>query len=96
MESLIILVLCVILLLILVVFYIKDKQSDEKFARFDQVLTDNMQEAFLLKKEIEKIKELINDMEIGDLSVHIDAEIDAKLMPIIKNLQAIQDLINKH
>ena len=34
-------------------------------------------------------------MEIGDLSVHIDAEIDAKLMPIIKNLQAIQDLINK-
>ena len=95
MESLIILVLCVILLIILVVFHIKDKQSDEKFARFDQVLTDNMQEAFLLKKEIEKIKELINDMEIGDLSVHIDAEIDAKLMPIIKNLQAIQDLINK-
>ena len=48
-----------------------------------------------IKKEIEKVKELINDMEIGDLSVHIDAEIDAKLMPIIKNLQAIQDLINK-
>ena len=55
-----------------------------------------MQDTFLLKKEIEKVKELINDMEIGDLSVHIDAEIDAKLMPIIKNLQAIQDLINKH
>lgn len=95
MENIVFLVLCVVLLIILIVFYIKDKQADEKFARFDQVLTDNMQDTFLLKKEIEKVKQTLDDMGIGELSKQIEEEIDAKILPVLQNLQAIQDIINK-
>ena len=56
LNTIIVLGLCVVILIILVVMYLKDKQADKKFERFEQVLTDNMQENFILKKEIEKIK----------------------------------------
>ena len=54
LNTMITLGLCVVILIILVVMYLKDKQADKKFERFEQVLTDNMQENFILKKEIEK------------------------------------------
>jgi len=94
-ENFIILGLCIVLLIVLILFYIKDRQTDAKFARFDQLLTDNMQENFLLKKEIDKINGFLDELPFDEMGDIIDQEIDRKLLPIVKNLQGINDIINK-
>lgn len=95
-NSLIILGLCVVVLILMVVMYIKDSQSDKKFERFEQVLTDTMQENFIAKKELASMKKLLDDMDIGDFSDKIDEEIEHKIAPIIRSLQSIDEIVRKN
>ena len=94
LNTIIVLGLCVVILIILVVMYLKDKQADKKFERFEQVLTDNMQENFILKKEIEKIKEAIDAMDLGKFGEVIDEEMEQRLMPLKKSIETIGEMIS--
>ena len=94
LNTIIVLGLCVVILIILVVMYIKDRQADKKFERFEQVLTDNMQENFILKKEIEKIKETIDAMDLGKFGEVIDEEMEQRLMPLKKSIETIGEMIS--
>ncbi|MBR7047582.1 MAG: hypothetical protein IKI43_04385 [Campylobacter sp.] len=94
LNTIIVLGLCVVILIILVVMYLKDKQADKKFERFEQVLTDNMQENFILKKEIEKIKETIDTMDLGKFGEVIDEEMEQRLMPLKKSIETIGEMIS--
>ena len=94
LNTIIVLGLCVVILIILVVMYLKDKQADKKFERFEQVLTDNMQENFILKKEIEKIKEMIDAMDLGKFGEVIDEEMEQRLMPLKKSIETIGEMIS--
>ena len=62
---------CVVLLILLIVMYIKDRESERKFARFEQVLEDNMQEFFIIKKDFVAIKKMIDDLNVGDFSLSL-------------------------
>ena len=94
LNTIIVLGLCVVILIILVVMYLKDKQADKKFERFEQVLTDNMQENFILKKEIENIKETIDAMDLGKFGEVIDEEMEQRLMPLKKSIETIGEMIS--
>lgn len=94
LNTIIVLGLCVVILIILVVMYLKDKQADKKFERFEQVLTDNMQENFILKKEIEKIKETLDTMDLGKFGEVIDEEMEQRLMPLKKSIETIGEMIS--
>ena len=94
LNTIIVLGLCVVILIILVVMYLKDKQADKKFERFEQVLTDNMQENFILKKEIEKLKETIDAMDLGKFGEVIDEEMEQRLMPLKKSIETIGEMIS--
>ena len=94
LNTMITLGLCVVILVILVVMYIKDRQADKKFERFEQVLTNNMQENFILKKEIEKMKETLDTMDLSKFGEVIDEEMEQRLMPVKKSLETIGEMIS--
>ena len=96
LNTMITLGLCVVILIILVIMYIKDRQADKKFERFEQVLTDNMQENFILKKEIEKMKETLDTMDLSKFGEVIDDEMEQRLMPVKKSLETISDLVKRN
>ena len=96
LNTMITLGLCVVILIILVIMYIKDRQADKKFERFEQVLTDNMQENFILKKEIEKMKETLDAMDLSKFGEVIDDEMEQRLMPVKKSLETISDLVKRN
>ena len=56
-NSIIILGLCVVLFIVLILLYVKDSQTNKKFDRYDHIVNDNMNEIFILKKEVAKLKE---------------------------------------
>ncbi len=84
---------CVVLLILLIVMYIKDRESERKFARFEQVLEDNMQEFFIIKKDFVAIKKMIDDLNVGDFSDKIDEQVEMKIAPIIRSLQMIDNVV---
>lgn len=94
LNTMITLGLCVVILIILVIMYIKDRQADKKFERFEQVLTDNMQENFILKKEIEKMKETLDTMDLSKFGEVIDEEMEQRLMPLKKSIETIGEMIS--
>ncbi|CZE46048.1 hypothetical protein [Campylobacter geochelonis] len=94
-DSIIILGLCVVLLIVLILLYIKDKQTDAKFDRFDQIVTDNMNGIFALQKEINALKEVMDEINIGDFSEQIDLQVEEKIAPIIHSLKGIDELVKK-
>ena len=75
--------------------YMKDKQTDKKFARFEEVLTNNMQDNFILKKEIEKLKEQFDGLDVGKFGEVIDQEIEQRLAPVKKGFKEIHDVISR-
>lgn len=86
LNIIIILGLCVVIFLMFFVIYFKDKQADKKFERFDQVLTDAMQENYLLKKKVEELKEMIDsggkvapNIDINAIADVIDETIEQRL-----------------
>lgn len=86
---------CLVLLILLIVMYMKDRESEKKFARFEQVLEDNMQEFFIIKKEFIAIKKLIDDLNIGDFSEKIDEQVEMKIAPIVRSLQMIDSVVRE-
>lgn len=94
-NSIIILGLCVVLFIVLILLYVKDNQTNKKFDRYDHIVNDNMNEIFILKKELAKLKEDFDMFDIGMLADELDNQIDDKLKPVIKSLQNIDKLVNK-
>ncbi|MSN95707.1 hypothetical protein F1B92_00580 [Campylobacter sp. FMV-PI01] len=95
-NSIIILGLCLVLFIVLILLYIKDKQTDAKFDRYDQIINDNMNGIFILQKEVENLKEILNDMNIGDFSESIDKQVEEKILPIIKSIKIIDEIVQKN
>lgn len=81
-NSIIILGLCVVLFIVLILLYIKDSQADKKFDRYDHIVNDNINEIFILKKEISALKQSINSMDIMTLADEINEMIDEKIKDI--------------
>ena len=87
LDMLIILGLCVVIILILVVMFIKDKQTDKKFERFDQVITDSMQQNYMLAKKVEELHEMVTsgggsgapNLDINAIADVIDEAIEMRL-----------------
>ena len=94
-NSIIILGLCVVLFIVLILLYVKDSQTNKKFDRYDHIVNDNMNEIFILKKEVAKLKEEPEMFDIGILADELDKQIDDKIEPVIKSLQNIDKLVNK-
>ncbi|PSM52174.1 hypothetical protein CBLAS_0166 [Campylobacter blaseri] len=94
-DTIIILGLCVVLFLMLILFYIKDEQTNKRFDRYDQIISDNMAEIFTLKKSLESLNEIVDDLDIGDFSEQIDAQIDKKINPTLESLKDIESLIRQ-
>lgn len=94
-NSIIILGLCVVLFIVLILLYVKDSQTNKKFDRYDHIVNDNMNEIFILKKEVAKLKEELEMFDIGILADELDKQIDDKIEPVIKSLQNIDKLVNK-
>ena len=95
LNLIIILVLCAVILIILIVMYLKDKEVERKLNRIDHILTEVMQENFVLKKEFVQIQELVNNMEVGGFDEHINETIDEKILPIYNSIQAIKELLRR-
>ncbi|QKF64012.1 hypothetical protein [Campylobacter corcagiensis] len=88
-NSIVILGLCIVIFIMLIVMYVKDKQTDRKLQRYDNIVTDNMNEIFALKKELETQRELIDSMVGIDFDDEIERQINQKLEPIVSMLKAM-------
>lgn len=86
-NSFVILGLCIVIFIMLIVIYIKDKQTDKKLSRYDSIVADNMNEIFALKKELDAQKELLNSITTIDISTEIETQINDKLEPIVAILK---------
>ena len=75
--------------------FMKDKEVGKKLNRIDNILTEVMQENFVLKKEFNQIQELVNNMEISGFDEHINETIDEKILPIYNSIQAIKELLRR-
>ena len=91
LNTIIVLGLCIVIFLMFFVIYFKDKQADKKFERFDQVLTDAMQENYLLKKKLEELKETMDpniksapNIDINAIADVIDETIEQRLGEVPK------------
>ncbi|NLY03970.1 MAG: hypothetical protein GXZ15_03930 [Campylobacter sp.] len=89
-NSIIILGLCIVIFIMLIVMYFKDKQTDKKLNRYDNIIGDNMSEIFAIKKELESQKELLNTIEINAISDEIEDLVNQKLEPIVAALKDIK------
>lgn len=88
-DNIIVLGLCVVIFIMLIVMYVKDKQTDRKLQRYDNIVTDNMNEIFTIKKELEAHKELLNSITGMDISEEIETQINQKLEPIVSVLKGM-------
>lgn len=86
-NTTIILGLCIVVFLVLLIMYYKDRSTDKKFARFEQVLTDSMQENFILKKELENLKESL------ELNTQNSAFYD-EILILKKQIQNLQNSVD--
>ncbi|MCI6989539.1 MAG: hypothetical protein MR902_08325 [Campylobacter sp.] len=91
-NDIILLGICVVILILIIFFYIKDRGSDKKFERFDLIITENMQEIFLLKKEIAELKKGDKD----EISKQISDEIENKIAPVLMSLKSVDSLMKKN
>lgn len=94
LNMLIILGLCVVIVLILIVMFIKDKQTDKKFERFDQVITDSMQENYMLKKKLEELYAIVGTDGKGAASLDINAVADVIDEVIEQRLSGVSALVD--
>lgn len=78
-NSIIILGLCVIIFIMLILLHIKDNQTNKKFDRYDHVVNDNMSEIFILKKNLNELKESIDSLDIINIAEEIDKLINEKM-----------------
>lgn len=88
-NSIVILGLCIVIFIMLIVMYVKDKQTDRKLQRYDNIVTDNMNEIFALKKELEAQRELIDSIVGVDFDSEIEKQINEKLAPIVSLLKGM-------
>ncbi|NLK65917.1 MAG: hypothetical protein GX282_00355 [Campylobacteraceae bacterium] len=85
LNTIVILGLCVVLFIVLILLYIKDSQTNKKFDRYDHIVTDNINELFIIKKEIKALKESVDSIDIINLADTIDEIIDEKLKKYREN-----------
>ena len=96
MDYLIILGLCLVILFVMIFVYIKDRQSDKKFERFD-ILADYLErQIYNLKKEFLQYKEIIDDMPLDGVSDRIDEEIKNKIEPIVNSIKSIDEVMHNY
>lgn len=93
-NDIILLGICVVILILIIFFYIKDRGADKKFERFDLIITENMQEIFLLKKEIAELKKNIGNKD--EISKQISDEIENKIAPVLMSLKSVDSLMKKN
>ena len=96
MDYLIILGLCLVILFVMIFVYIKDRQSDKKFERFDILADDLARQIYNLKKEFLRYKEIIDDMPLDGVSDKIDEEIKNKIEPIVNSIKSIDEVMHNY
>ena len=96
MDYLIILGLCLVILFVMIFVYIKDRQSDKKFERFDILADDLARQIYNLKKEFLQYKEIIDDMPLDGVSDKIDEEIKNKIEPIVNSIKSIDEVMHNY
>ena len=96
MDYLIILGLCLVILFVMIFVYIKDRQSDKKFERFDILADDLARQIYKIKKEFLQYKEIIDDMPLDGVSDKIDEEIKNKIEPIVNSIKSIDEVMHNY
>ena len=96
MDYLIILGLCLVILFVMIFVYIKDRQSDKKFERFDILADDLARQIYNLKKEFLQYTEIIDDMPLDGVSDKIDEEIKNKIEPIVNSIKSIDEVMHNY
>lgn len=100
MEIYIFLGFGIVLAIIVALFFIKDNETNKKFARFERAIESVMQENFNLKKQISMLEgEAFKNSEQYEplkkqIKENIDLQINEKIVPIIRAIKSIERVID--
>ena len=100
MEIYIFLGFGIVLAIIVALFFIKDNETNKKFARFERAIESVMQENFNLKKQISMLEgEAFKNSEQYEplkkqIKENIDLQINEKIVPIIRVIKSIERVID--
>lgn len=94
-DSAILLGLCIIIFILIVYIYIKDKNMEQKFTRFDTIITEHINEFFLIKKESAQLKEMIEETA-KNKDEALEELVENKLEPILNSLKNINEMVKNN
>lgn len=83
----------VVILIMGLILYLKNKEVDKKFNKIEKTLVYMMQEEHHFKKNVEDFKENFKNFNHEELSKRIDIEIETKISPIIKSLNGLNEIL---
>ena len=100
MEIYIILGFGIVLAIIIALIFIKDSETNKKFARYERAIESAMQENYNLKKQLVALAsfkpdddEQLKDVK-DELKEQINEQINEKIVPIIRAIKSIERVID--
>ena len=101
MEIYLLSAVCAVLAIIIALVFIKDGETNRKFARFERTIEGLMQENFSLKKQLSALSSDKQDNAANDtdalkeeLKAKLEADLNEKITPIVKAIKNIERIID--
>ncbi|MFC2587245.1 MAG: DUF6115 domain-containing protein [Campylobacter sp.] len=102
MEIYLLSAVCAVLAIIIALVFIKDGETNRKFARFERTIEGLMQENFSLKKQLSALSSDKQDNAANDtdalkeeLKTKLEADLNEKITPIVKAIKNIERIIDE-
>ena len=96
MEIYIFLGFGIVLAIIIALIFIKDSETNKKFARYERAIESAMQENYNLKKQLVALASFKpdDDEQLKDVKDELKEQINEKIVPIIRAIKSIERVID--
>ena len=96
MEIYIFLGFGIVLAIIIALIFIKDSETNKKFARYERAIESAMQENYNLKKQLAALASFKpdDDEQLKDVKDELNEQINEKIVPIIRAIKSIERVID--
>lgn len=96
MEIYIFLGFGIVLAIIIALIFIKDSETNKKFARYERAIESAMQENYNLKKQLVALASFKpdDDEQLKDVKDELNEQINEKIVPIIRAIKSIERVID--
>ena len=96
MEIYIFLGFGIVLAIIIALIFIKDSETNKKFARYERAIESAIQENYNLKKQLAALASFKpdDDEQLKDVKDELKEQINEKIVPIIRAIKSIERVID--